>query len=78
MLFRSVQRPGLRETIARFDWRVASPVSGRSTLVSNRPMGPILTRLAAAAGVALLLLAAVMLLWRRLFPPVERLAEKVP
>ena len=71
-----IQRPGLGETVAPFAWRVAPASPPRPVLVSNRPLGPILTRAAAGLGLMLLLLAAGAVLWRRWIPTAAQPAQK--
>ena len=49
-----VERPGLGDSVASFSWNVASGTP-RSVLVSDRPLGPVLTAMALAVALAVAL-----------------------
>jgi copper transport protein len=62
-----VERAGLEETVAGFEWPVVAAGPRRAVLVSDRPLEPVLTR-ASVAAFAALLVAVAWLALRRALP----------
>ena len=74
-----VRRSGFADRTAQFAWTVASPGSPRPVVISDRPLGPLLTR-AAAVILLLVLLAAIWIspLPRRVAPRFRQEAQRFP
>ena len=64
----AVRRKGLEDSVARFQWTVATPISDRPRIISDRPIEPALTMIAGALLAVVLAIAGGVWLRRRRAP----------
>jgi hypothetical protein len=64
-----VRRKGKEDSVARFDWTVALPLPSRPVLVSDQPLKPVLTVVAAVLFAGMLAAAGVLWTQRALRSP---------